>query len=390
MEIKKKPGYVLFIILIVFLFSCAPVKLYEGPERPEQEIAILTSESHDAPGSIYRVDDKKIRQTGLIHLLPGTHSFMITMMTGGTWKGVFSKADLGPIGYKHYYFDNYIFKAGHKYVVKKIRDINHLNKIFVNVNYRIGLNEAGIEDWWNQCVKPEYLGELRLMQPWPRVCWYVIYDDLEKVKRELAVHPELLQKIFTVKWAAKGNDYSYNPKHYEYKITLLHLAVMSRNPQVIEYLLNKGMDVNLTTTEYEWTQLHMFAIKRYFKNIKAQLTENKIIHKLNLKTLNLLLEHGMQIDVKDKYDRTPLHRACEFEQLDAVKILHEKGADLNTKGIYGWTPLHTAADRGNLEIVKYLVKNGADPDAKTEAGKTPIDVTRKNSILWYLTHLDED
>ena len=63
------------------------------------------------------------------------------------------------------------------------------------------------------------------------------------------------------------------------------------------------------------------------------------------------------MNLKDKYNQTPLHYACMKGYVDIVKILIEKNADLNVKNKYNNTPLHIACMRGYVDIVKLLIKN---------------------------------
>jgi len=56
--------------------------------------------------------------------------------------------------------------------------------------------------------------------------------------------------------------------------------------------------------------------------------------------------------------------ASKFFQLDVLAFMIENGADINTKDKYNSTPLHRAADYGHLSVVEYLVNQKADINAK--------------------------
>ena len=63
----------------------------------------------------------------------------------------------------------------------------------------------------------------------------------------------------------------------------------------------------------------------------------------------------------------------------AVKQHLAVGADVNAKNRYGSTPLHRAASAGHKEIAELLIAEGADVNAKDEDGETPLDwVIEKN------------
>lgn len=57
-----------------------------------------------------------------------------------------------------------------------------------------------------------------------------------------------------------------------------------------------------------------------------------------------------------------------------VKILVRGGADVNHRYEGGNTPLTEAAFNGNLEIVRLLIDGGADPNVRTEKGQTPLSI----------------
>ena len=70
----------------------------------------------------------------------------------------------------------------------------------------------------------------------------------------------------------------------------------------------------------------------------------------------LLINDGANVNGVALDGWTPLTRAADAGQMDAVKLLLARGADIN-RGIV--TPLHFAAVRGHLELAKYLVRSGA-------------------------------
>ncbi len=55
------------------------------------------------------------------------------------------------------------------------------------------------------------------------------------------------------------------------------------------------------------------------------------------------------------------HVAAENPDIRIIELLVERGADVDVKDIYDSTPLYYAARRNTLEMVKYLVSLGNDP-----------------------------
>ena len=90
----------------------------------------------------------------------------------------------------------------------------------------------------------------------------------------------------------------------------------------------------------------------------------------DLDRVKLLLEKGADVNLADKYDRTPLHFAASSDNLELVKYLVEQGADVNAKDNEESSVLHEAAFSRNLELVKYLVEQGADINAKDDEGSS--------------------
>ena len=65
---------------------------------------------------------------------------------------------------------------------------------------------------------------------------------------------------------------------------------------------------------------------------------------------------------------TYLHNAVGDGDLATCRALIKHGADVNAKDNYGYTPLH----RANLEMCELLIQHGADVNANNKWGKTPL------------------
>lgn len=59
--------------------------------------------------------------------------------------------------------------------------------------------------------------------------------------------------------------------------------------------------------------------------------------------IELLLDHGANVDSKSLTDVTPVHVAAQCGQCDALEVLVRRGADVNAATNDGATPLHLAA-----------------------------------------------
>ncbi|KAG6977699.1 hypothetical protein JG688_00000066 [Phytophthora aleatoria] len=93
--------------------------------------------------------------------------------------------------------------------------------------------------------------------------------------------------------------------------------------------------------------------------------------------LQELLDNGVNLDVKDEDERTPLHWACATGRLDVAEFLLERGkAAVNVQDDAGWTPLMSAASAGHGDIVGLLLSKGADANLPNENGQIPLHYHR--------------
>ncbi|CAK7210845.1 hypothetical protein SBRCBS47491_000916 [Sporothrix bragantina] len=89
--------------------------------------------------------------------------------------------------------------------------------------------------------------------------------------------------------------------------------------------------------------------------------------------VELLLDKGADVEVKDNCGMSPLSFAAEGGHEAVTRLLLEKGADVEAKDNYdGWTPLLLAAKQGHEAVARLLLENGANVDAKDEDGQTPL------------------
>jgi hypothetical protein len=91
-----------------------------------------------------------------------------------------------------------------------------------------------------------------------------------------------------------------------------------------------------------------------------------------------LLDDGVDVNTKFRYNATALFYACDAGNLDVVKVLLARGADTNLKDtFYGFTPLMLAASPArkktpaHSEIAKLLISKGAP--GKEDAMLAAID-----------------
>ncbi|PWW74723.1 ankyrin, partial [Tuber magnatum] len=90
--------------------------------------------------------------------------------------------------------------------------------------------------------------------------------------------------------------------------------------------------------------------------------------------VKLLLEHGADVDAIDCNQRTPLGQvSLKLNGSPKIaKLLLDRGATVETSDWSGMTPLHAACQNGNVEIFRQLIEKGANVKAQDEIGETPL------------------
>jgi ankyrin repeat protein len=166
----------------------------------------------------------------------------------------------------------------------------------------------------------------------------------------------------------------------------LHWAVALTVPeQVAFFVQNKEYPINALTPQ-SWTAAHLAAREGNLKILKTLLTAPGInltiknreertplhiatIHK-RVGAVKLLLErHVKLLGLRDKYNRTAFIIAVEKGHVEVLKVLKAYGQDMNETTVkQGWTALHLAAETGKVDAVKWLVENGTKKFTKVRDG----------------------
>jgi serine/threonine protein kinase len=138
----------------------------------------------------------------------------------------------------------------------------------------------------------------------------------------------------------------------------------------VKKLLIEGANVNVQN-KFGRTPLHLVASYDYFEIAKV------------------LIVNGANVNAQDKNGWTPLHEAAFWGCMNVVKLLIENGANVNAKNKFGNTPLHLASIRGNIEIVRLLLEHGADQDIINNGGNTAVDLARNKGYFGIVKLIEE-
>ena len=118
--------------------------------------------------------------------------------------------------------------------------------------------------------------------------------------------------------------------------TLIHLAIEHNDLDLINFLIEKGVDVNTKNNEGK-TPLHLAIEKN---------KSNEII--------DFLIDKA-DFNIKDKNGNTKLHLAIIDNDINEIKFLIENGADVNTKNNYEKTPLQLVIELKRVDIISFLI-----------------------------------
>ncbi|KAJ3547132.1 hypothetical protein NM208_g1667 [Fusarium decemcellulare] len=203
--------------------------------------------------------------------------------------------------------------------------------------------------------------------------------------------------------------------------TLLHLAVKQDNLEVVNLLLDRGSDVNISGSRGR-TPLHEAAAEGKLENMSKLLDYGAEVDKPDessdtplltaaveddVDAISILLDAKANVNIRCGDEDTALYAAVCAGQFRATKQLLEAGSDISIARHEGWTPLHAAADNlaimqllvgygpnfninvkkdddwtpihlsaswGCPDVTKFLLDSGADPNLTNDLGESPLQV----------------
>lgn len=165
--------------------------------------------------------------------------------------------------------------------------------------------------------------------------------------------------------------------------TPLHQALRGNNKDKIELLLNFGANINVVDKSGE-SILFLASLHGYIDLVRTIINEGKTdvniasrqdqmtplmaaIYLKNIEIVKVLLDAGVNIDIKNKHGQTALFLAIENNAREAVRLFLHNHADPDLpikikeeNGSIMFTNLALAIQTGNLDIVKDLLAAGAN------------------------------
>lgn len=106
----------------------------------------------------------------------------------------------------------------------------------------------------------------------------------------------------------------------------------------------------------------------------------------NIELVRLLLQHGADVNGRSGHDCTALHVAARVGADEIIELLISAGADVNAVDADNWTPLHEAASMDMPESTFILLLNhGADTDIVSNGGYKAINLSENESVRQLLS-----
>jgi ankyrin repeat protein len=165
----------------------------------------------------------------------------------------------------------------------------------------------------------------------------------------------------------------------------LHFTVRTRKLEFVRMLLRHGILVDVKNKQGR-TSLHLASAVENWQD----------------EIVRLLLQLGADIDARDPGHNTPLHLALLNQVSDnhailiqnmpdvkeqhgvslskTVQILLEHGADVNAQNINLSTPLHMATSLDSVETIQLLLELGADIDAQDKLHNTSLHLAMQSRV----------
>jgi hypothetical protein len=196
--------------------------------------------------------------------------------------------------------------------------------------------------------------------------------------------------LYSVK-AAAASGFPVRPNFLD---TTWWMRQLSRHPAMLQYLIERGADVNAPTRENPWA-----GNRRYgpsgppYRIDQAEVIWTPLMAALaagSVEASRILIEHGADVQARDSFGRTPMTIAIS-NCPQAIEMLLASGVDINEQTRFG-TPLLIAARyqwfypesagssympgqiKEKLNAVKTLLEKGADPNARDSEGRNALMV----------------
>lgn len=171
----------------------------------------------------------------------------------------------------------------------------------------------------------------------------------------------------------------------------LLIAAAGRNDLAkVKNFLELGVDINakdrngLTPLTNAIRSRHE-GMARFLMGNGAEKPKDSLIEaaRCSLDFIRYLLLNEANVNERSKWElRTPLHQAANHNNVPLLALLLEHGADLDAKDKNGNTPLYWAIKSNAVDAVHFLLSKGADASAINNAGES---IAHHSAVAHYVS-----
>lgn len=152
---------------------------------------------------------------------------------------------------------------------------------------------------------------------------------------------------------------------------MLNAAVVRRDTVKLEALKGYGADISLTNSDGR-TALHIACCEG------------------DVNVVRRLLKMGSNVHIKDRFNRTPLTDAIDFDHHVIIKVLRQCGAHLHGNARLIGEQMCAAAASGNVKRLESYLIAGADLSQQDLSGRTALHLAalhnKPQAVKFLLTH----
>jgi ankyrin repeat protein len=171
--------------------------------------------------------------------------------------------------------------------------------------------------------------------------------------------------------------------------TPLMTTGISKNIRIAKNLIKKGSDINAVAKRGPATYTTLTVAAMYgFKDLVDLLVDKDAsISKDTLeptlafaaqmghpRLFEYVLKNGVDLAVVREKDPSFVFNVAAGGSVDIMKALLDHGFDVDQKDKDGWTPLHIAAVEGKIEMIEFLISKGINKDTRNMKGETAYHV----------------
>ena len=190
-------------------------------------------------------------------------------------------------------------------------------------------------------------------------------------------------------------------------------AVVDKDIDRLDSLLNAGIDINITEEDRGATVLLIASSFKDYEDIVSHLismgadvnfrgkdgkTPLMWAAGNSFETTKTLLENGADVKAKGDDGMTAFIQSTfgilsKKVSTEVMDLLLENGADVNSalisKNAAGWTALHFAAINGDIELAEYLILQGVNVNHTSDEGSTALSLAKQEKYEALVSLLKE-